>query len=192
MKAHLFSAIKMFAVLTLLTGVIYPLVMTGVSQLAFPSQANGSLVEAGGKTVGSSLIGQGFASDTYFWPRPSAIGYNPLPSSGSNMAATNLALDTAIRQRRDTFLVKNHLPAGTAVSSEMLTASASGLDPHISPEAAMLQVARVAAARHVDTAVVSQLVREQTEGRQWGILGDPRVNVLALNMALDRGAKPGR
>ena len=175
----------MLAAMILLTGIIYPLVMTGWMQVMFPSKANGSMVESHGVVVGSSQIAQQFTSDKYFWERPSAIAYNPVPSSGSNYGPTSLVLDTLIRSRRDTFLVNNHLPAGTQVPLEMINASASGLDPHISPQAALLQVGRVAHARNLDSMAVVNLVKDHTEGRQWGVFGDPRVNVLELNIALD-------
>lgn len=177
----------MLLVMTVITGVIYPLAMTGLMQVMFPHQANGSLVESHGATVGSSQIAQKFTSDKYFWERPSAIDYNPIPSGASNYGPTSLSLDTLIRQRRDTFLVNNHLPAGTQVPLDMINASGSGLDPHISPQAALLQVGRVAHARNLDSMAVVNLVHDHTEGRELGIFGDPRVNVLELNIALDNG-----
>lgn len=185
MKKLLTTSLIMLATMTVLTGIVYPLAVTGIAQLLFPSQANGSLVRVGGATVGSALIAQKFSAEKYFWPRPSAIDYNPVPSGASNDAQTNLALDTAIRVRREKFAAANHMSADAAVPVEMLNTSGSGLDPHISPEAALLQVGRVARARTIDSAMLAQLVRGRVEGRQWGLLGEPRVNVLLLNTALD-------
>jgi K+-transporting ATPase ATPase C chain len=165
--------------------VLYPLVVTGIAQLAFPHQANGSLVMAGDTVVGSALLGQANADPRYFQPRPSATGYDTLPSGGSNLAPTSLELAAAVAQRAADFRAANDLSADAAVPTELLFASGSGLDPHISPDAARLQVARVAAARGQDEATVAALVEEYVEGPQLGILGQPRVNVLLLNLALD-------
>jgi potassium-transporting ATPase KdpC subunit len=188
MKKHLFDSIKMLAVMTIFTGVFYPLFMTLVANIVFPNQATGSLVKIDGRVVGSKLIGQDFFSDKYFWPRPSAVGYNPLPSGGSNYGPTSDTLKKLVEMRRADFIRLNNLPANTRVPAEMLYASASGLDPDISPEAAELQIDRVARARNLDNSEKEELikiVKSAIEGPQFGILGEPRVNVLLLNMALD-------
>ncbi|SMC25030.1 K+-transporting ATPase ATPase C chain [Andreprevotia lacus DSM 23236] len=187
MKNHLRPALVLFGALTLLTGVLYPALVTGIAQAAFPQAANGSLIERDGKAVGSSLIGQNFSSPRYFWGRPSATGpmpYNGANSSGSNQGPTNPALADAVKAR--VAALKAADPANTAaVPVDLITASASGLDPHISPEAAAYQLKRVAVARKLQIERVQALIDAHTEGRQWGLLGEPRVNVLALNMALD-------
>ncbi len=185
MVKQLRPALFMLAIMTLLTGAIYPLVVTGIAQLAFPRQANGSLVMAGESVVGSALLGQANDDPLYFQPRPSATGYGTLPSGGSNLAPTSADLAAAVAQRAADFRAANGLAADTTVPTEMLFASGSGLDPHISPDAARLQVARVAAARGLDEAAVAALIEQHVEGPQLGILGRPRVNVLLLNLALD-------
>jgi K+-transporting ATPase ATPase C chain len=185
MVKQLRPALMMLVVLTLITGVIYPLVVTGLAQVIFPAQAHGSLQGDENQPVGSSLIGQGNAEPAYFWPRPSATEYGALPSGGSNLAPTSADLAAAVEQRANDFRTGNGLAADAIVPTEMLFASASGLDPHISPDAARLQVERVAAARGLDAAQVAALVESHVEGPQWGIFGQPRVNVLLLNMALD-------
>lgn len=185
MVKQLRPALFMLAILTLLTGVIYPLLVTGIAQLAFPRQANGSLVIAGESVVGSALLGQANADPRYFQPRPSATNYSTLPSGGSNLAPASADLAAAVAQRAADFHAANGLAADAAVPTEMLFASGSGLDPHISPDAARRQVARVAAARGLDETAVAALVEEYVEGPQLGIFGQPRVNVLLLNVALD-------
>lgn len=185
MIKQLRPALMMLALLTILTGVVYPLIVTGIAQLAFPRQANGSLVRAGESVVGSALLGQANADPADFQPRPSATGYGTLPSGGSNLAPTSADLAAAVRQRAADFRAANGLAADAAVPTEMLFASGSGLDPHVSPDAARLQVARVAAARGLDEAAVAALVEAHVEGPQLGLLGQPRVNVLLLNLALD-------
>jgi K+-transporting ATPase ATPase C chain len=190
-------AVVMIVVMTVLTGLLYPLAMTGAAQLLFPRQAAGSLVERDGKGVGSALIGQNFTSPKYFHGRPSATTdtdpadssktiaapYNAANSSGSNLAPTARAL--AERVKADLTALQAENP-GVTVPADLLTTSASGLDPHISPQAALFQVPRVAAARNLRTDRVEALVLRQTERRWLGVLGEPRVNVLALNLALDR------
>lgn len=184
------TALLIFLVFTVLTGVAYPLLVTGLAQTIFPHQANGSLVErdgAGGKqAVGSDLIGQPFAGPTYFWGRPSATGpapYNAAASSGSNLGPTNPAL--LERVKADVERIRAAHPGKGPIPVDLVTTSASGLDPHITPAAAFYQVERVAAARSLDPAAVRRLVEEHVEGRTFGVLGEPRVNVLRLNLALD-------
>jgi K+-transporting ATPase ATPase C chain len=187
MLAHLRAALMMLLLLTALTGVVYPVVVTGIAQLVFPHQANGSLILKDGKPVGSELIGQPFDDPKYFWTRPSAtspFAYNAGASTGSNQGPTNPDLLKAVADRVDA--LKKADPDNQApVPVDLVTASGSGLDPHISPAAAAYQVHRVAKARGMDEAAVRQLVEQYTEGRQFGFLGEPRVNVLPLNLALD-------
>ena len=185
MVKQLRPALFMLAILTLLTGVIYPLLVTGIAQLALPRQANGSLVLVGDTVVGSALLGQANDDPRYFWPRPSATDYGTLPSGGSNLAPTSVDLAAAVRQRTTDFRAANSLAADAAIPTEMLFASGSGLDPHISPDAARLQVGRVAAARGLNQAQLLALVEAHVERPQLGLLGQPRVNVLLLNRALD-------
>ncbi len=177
----------MLVVMTVLTGVAYPLLVTGAAQLLFRDAANGSIIERGDKVLGSELIGQPFADPKYFWSRPSATApsaYNSTASSGSNQGPTNPALTDAVKQRIDALRAAD--PDNRApVPVDLVTASGSGLDPHISPAAAQYQVARVAKARGIAEAKVAETVAEATEGRQLGILGEPRVNVLELNLRLD-------
>lgn len=186
MRAQVKPAIMMLLLLTVLTGLVYPLGITAMAQLLFPHQANGSLIVKDGRVVGSSLIGQPFDDPNYFWSRPSATApfpYNAAASSGSNLGPTNDALIQAVRARVDALKAAD--PDNTAsVPVDLVTASGSGLDPHISPAAAEYQVLRVARRRGMEEHIVRRLMHEQTEGRQWGILGEPRVNVLALNLAL--------
>ena len=174
-------------VMTVITGILYPLAATGLAQLVFPRQANGSLIMQNGKPVGSTLIGQSFTDPGYFWGRPSATTpnpYNAASSSGSNQGPTNPALTDAVKQRIAALRAAD--PGNTAaVPVDLVTASASGLDPQISPAAAQYQAARVARVRKLDVAQVRALVARYTEGRQLGVLGEPRVNVLELNRALD-------
>jgi potassium-transporting ATPase KdpC subunit len=177
-----------FSALTLLTGLIYPLAVTGVARLAFPAQAAGSLIVHDGAPQGSALIGQPFSDPRYFWGRPSATGpvpYNGAASSGSNLSPTNPALTASIVERITALRAAD--PGNpSAVPVDLVTASGSGLDPHISPAAAQWQSARVARIRGLDSFAVERLVTEHTEPRTWGVLGEPRVNVLRLNLALDR------
>jgi K+-transporting ATPase ATPase C chain len=186
-RLHLRPAILMTLVLCVVTGMLYPAVVTGLAQLLFPRAANGSLVRVNGRVVGSELIGQSFTRPEYFHSRPSAAGsgYDAMASGGGNKGPTDARLaDTLLTSRIDSVVrqdgeVRGHVP------SDMVTASASGLDPHISPANAYLQVARVARARGVDSSAVRAILDRRVEGRQFGLFGEPRVNVLLLNIALD-------
>ena len=184
---HLRPAFVSLVLMTLLTGVVYPLLVTGIAQVVFPAQANGSLLVRDGKPVGSALIGQPFDDPKYFWSRLSATApgpYNGAASSGSNLGPVSDALLEAVRGRLDALKAVD--PGNTQpVPVDLVTASASGLDPHISPAAARYQAARVARVRALPEASVLALVAAHTQGRQWGILGEPVVNVLPLNLALD-------
>lgn len=187
MTAYLRPALMSLILFTLITGVVYPLVVTGIAQVIFPFQANGSLVVKDGKVVGSALIGQPFDEPKYFWGRPSAtspFGYNAGSSSGSNLSPTNPDLIKAVQGRVDALRAAD--PGNTApVPVDLVTASGSGLDPHISPAAALYQVPRVARERKLSPDIVRALVDRHTEGRFLGFLGEARVNVLTLNLALD-------
>jgi potassium-transporting ATPase KdpC subunit len=187
MRAQLRPALVILVALTLVTGVVYPLLVTGVAQAVFPYQAQGSLISKDGKLVGSALIGQPFDDPKYFWGRPSATSpfpYNAASSSGSNLSPTNPDLVKAVQARVEALRAADPDNTGP-VPVDLVTASGSGLDPHISPAAALYQVSRVARARKLDPESVRQLVVRHTEGRWLGLLGEPRVNVLALNLALD-------
>jgi K+-transporting ATPase ATPase C chain len=185
-------AIRLFLALTVLTGVIYPLLVTGIAQAVFPKQSDGSLVTANGKIVGSALLAQRFSDDKYFWPRPSAgddgTNYVTVPSSASNLGPTSSNLVATVRARLASFRAANGLATNAPVPADMAFASGSGLDPHISPEAARLQIDRVARARHFSPEQkqkLAALVERGIEPPQLGFLGEPRVNVLKLNLALD-------
>ena len=188
MKRLFLQSLRLTVVFTILVGVIYPLVITGVAQLAFRDKANGSLIPQlrDGKVVGSELLAQQFTGDKYFWPRPSAGDYATVPSGASNLGPTSAALRSNVAARAAAIRAANKLPADATVPADLLFTSGSGLDPHISPEAARLQVARVATARGVSDESIKVLVEKFVEPTQLGFLGEPRVNVLLLNLALDR------
>lgn len=179
MMQYILTSLKITVVTTLLLGIAYPLLITGIAQLFFPYQANGSLIKQNGAIIGSELIAQKFESDKYFHPRPSAIDYNPVPSGGTNFSSTSKALSDSVALRKK---IAPHL------SNEMFYSSASGIDPHISPEAAQFQIERVSKARGLDslkTEHLKMLVMKSSESPQWKIFGNSRVNVLKLNLTLD-------
>jgi potassium-transporting ATPase KdpC subunit len=188
MMNQIFPALRMVAFLTVLTGLVYPVAVTGLCQVLFRGQANGSLVRVNGQIVGSSLLGQNFSKPDYFHPRPSAAGtdgYDPTASGGSNFGPTNQKLYDRVKASADLFRKEN--PAYTGpIPADALTASGSGLDPQISVANASAQAARVAKARNVDEASIQRLIASNTENRDLGFLGEPRVNVLELNLTLDR------
>ena len=187
MFVHLLPSLRMLIVMSVVTGVVYPLVVTGIAQVAFPGAANGSLISVNGKAMGSSLIGQPFDDPKYFWSRPSATSpqpYNAMASSGSNQGPLNPALTDAVKDRIKA--LRDVDPGNRApVPVDLVTASGSGLDPHVSVAAAQYQAARVARARGLVADKVQSLIAAHTEGRTFGVLGEPRVNVLELNLALD-------
>ena len=188
MLRQIVSAAGILVVLTIITGFIYPLTMTGLAQTMFPAQANGSIIIKDDVPIGSKLIGQKFTSSGYFHSRPSAAGtdgYDATSSSGSNLGATNQKLMGIVADNVKKTREENGLPTDAVVPSDLVLASGSGLDPHISPAAAYAQVERVARERGLSAGEMWQLVDRHVEGRQWGIFGEPRVNVLELNLALD-------
>jgi potassium-transporting ATPase KdpC subunit len=188
MKTQILISLKFLVVMTVLTGIIYPVFFTGIAQVAFPGKSNGSLIIENGKIIGSSRIGQKFDSVAYFWSRPSAVDYNPVPSAASNFGPTSTKLITLVNQRKSNFIANNDVKDTTAVPLEMIFASGSGLDPHISPEAARMQVKRISRARNFTSAQeqkVLDLIGQCAENRQFGILGEEKINVLQLNMKLD-------
>ncbi|MGA9528710.1 MAG: potassium-transporting ATPase subunit KdpC [Terriglobales bacterium] len=185
MKKHLLNAVLMTVVTTVLLGILYPLLVTGLARLLFPAQASGELITHNGVLVGSRLIGQPFNGSGYFHSRPSAAGaagYDASASSGSNLGPTNAQLISRVNADASRLQAEN---PGIPVPIDLVTTSASGLDPHITPAAAVFQIRRVATERKASEAAVAQLISEHTENRQWGFLGEPRVNVLELNLALD-------
>lgn len=180
---HLLAAIRINIVFMIFLGLGYPLIMTLVSKGLFPDKANGSTISREGKVLGSSLIGQKFEKADYFWSRPSAIDYNPLPSGGSNLGLQSEALKKVMEERKRRLMAAH--PESGEPPQDLLFTSASGLDPHISPEAARYQILRVAKARLLDPLKVTEFVERHIEARQWGFFGEPAVNVLRLNTALD-------
>jgi potassium-transporting ATPase KdpC subunit len=182
-------SIKIFLFFTVITGIIYPLFVTGIAQVVFPAKANGSLIVQNNQIIGSELIGQQFDSAIYFSSRPSSVSYNPLPSGGSNYGLTNAKLKNIVAERKHQFNTVNLLDSMTVVPSEMLFASASGLDPHISPQAALLQVNRIAQARNYSSEQKKKLINivlDLSEAPQFLFLGEARVNVLLLNLEADK------
>ena len=187
MRRQLVPALLAFVAFTVICGILYPLVVTGIAQVAFPSRADGSLVKRDGVVVGSKLIGQSFSSPRYFHPRPSAAGdgYDATSSSASNLGPSNEVLLKNVRERIGAYREANGLAPGTPVPVEAVTSSGSGLDPHISRADAAIQASRVARARALPVEKVLELVKQHTEGRSLGVFGEPGVNVLELNLALD-------
>jgi potassium-transporting ATPase KdpC subunit len=189
MKTQLIISIKIFALFTVLCGIAYPLFITGIAQIVFSKQANGSLIIQDNKVIGSELIGQKFDSEIYFWSRPSATDYSSMPSGGSNYGPTSSKLKQLVADRTAQWNKSNPTSDPGKIPSEMLLASASGLDPHISPKAAMLQVDRIVKARKFSDQQKQKLLKivtEQTESPQFSFLGETRINVLTLNIALDK------
>jgi K+-transporting ATPase ATPase C chain len=183
------TVLRLFLVMTVLTGFLYPLAVTGIVQTLFPHRANGSMTTVNGVQKGSEWVGQEFISGRYFWSRPSAIHNNPIPSGGTNLGPTSHTLQASVRQRRSYVDSTNTARPEGKIPGDMLFSSASGIDPHISPEAARLQIDRVARARGFTKEQMTKLavlVERSVEPPQWGILGEPRVNVFLLNIALDR------
>jgi K+-transporting ATPase ATPase C chain len=189
MKKQTLIALKFLLVMTIVTGIFYPLLLTGLAQLCYPSKANGSLIIKDGRIIGSELVGQKFDDSIYFWSRPSAIDYNPVPSGASNLGPTSNTLKKQVSTRRGLFAKMNSVTDTLNIPKEMIFASGSGLDPHISPEAATMQVDRISQARHFDNNQKQRLlqtIKELTEKPQFLILGEERINVLMLNLKLDR------
>jgi|WetSurMetagenome_2_1015567.scaffolds.fasta_scaffold00156_3 potassium-transporting ATPase KdpC subunit len=189
MKRQVFTTLKFLLLMTILTGIIYPLLMTGIAQLFYPAKANGSLLFKDDKIIGSELIGQKFDSSIYFWSRPSATGYNPVPSGASNYGPTSDTLKKLVLARRVVFVKTNSIADTLTIPEEMIFASGSGLDPHISPEGAFLQTDRIIRARHFNSNQKEELlkdIKEMTEEHQFMFLGEKRINVLLLNLKLDK------
>jgi len=186
MTKLILQSLKLTIVFTVLTGLAYPLLVTGIAQACFRHQANGSLEVRKGQILGSSLLAQKFESQRYFWPRPSASDFGTVPSGASNLGPTSQTQQSNVTARIEAFRSAHAVPKGTPVPSDMVFQSGSGLDPHISPESALLQIHRVANAWHVSDSTLEPLVRRVTEPSQFGFLGEPRVNVLLLNLALEQ------
>jgi K+-transporting ATPase ATPase C chain len=179
------TCLLLFITTVILTGLIYPAFITMTAQIAFRDKAQGSVIINGGKVVGSYLIAQKFDKAGYFWPRPSATGYDPMPSGGSNLSATSKTLQETIKERKKTLLSSDRTKKDAQIPSDLLYASGSGLDPHISPASAVFQADRVAMARRMEKAKLVELINKATEKRYLSIFGEPRVNVLKLNLLLD-------
>jgi K+-transporting ATPase ATPase C chain len=192
MKTQTIIALKFLLLMTILTGIIYPLLMTGIAQVIYPSKANGSLIMKDSRIIGSELISQNLDSTIYFWPRPSAVGYNPIPSGASNLGPTSDALRKQVTSRLELFAQLNSINDKLTIPKEMIYASASGLDPHISPQGALIQVERISNTRHLDNLQKEKLIKkikELTEPPQFLILGEERINVLTLNIELNKIAE---
>ena len=190
----LIISLKIFLFFTVLTGIIYPLFVTAIAQITFPARANGSLIVKNNKIIGSELIGQRFDTLIYFSSRPSAVSYNPLPSGGSNFGLTNAKLNHSVDSLKKQFIIFNQLDSLTEIPSEMVFASASGLDPHISPKAALLQLERISKVRHFNVSqnqLVLKAINELSESPEFTFLGESRINVLLLNLKLDEIRWPG-
>jgi K+-transporting ATPase ATPase C chain len=188
MKKQTIIALKILLAMTILTGIIYPLLITAIAQIIFPTKANGSLIINKGNVIGSELIGQKFDSSIYFWSRPSAVDYNPIPSAGSNYGPTSEKLKKIVAERRILFASKNFITDTTSIPKEMIFASGSGLDPHISPAATLIQVNRISISRNLNDLQKKQLVslvNSLVELPQFGIFGENRINVLLLNLKID-------
>lgn len=186
MTKLIIQSLKLTLIFTVLTGLAYPLLVTGIAQVFFREQANGSLEVRKNQIVGSSLLAQKFESPRYFWPRPSASDFGTVPSGASNLGPTSQTLQSNVLARAEAFRAAHALPGRNIVPADMAFQSGSGLDPHISPESAMLQIHRVASARNMSESTLEELVTKVTEPPQFGFLGEPRVNVLLLNLALDK------
>lgn len=189
MKKDIIVSLKFLILMTIITGIIYPIVMTGISQIIFPRQSNGSMITSWDTLVGSELIGQNFTSDKYFKGRPSGISYNPMPSGATNLGPTSKTLADSIKTRKNNFIRENGLSENTKIPQEMLTNSASGVDPNISIEGAKLQITRIIKARNWDnsyTQKLEDLINRLIEKPQFGILGETKVNLLKLNLELDK------
>jgi K+-transporting ATPase ATPase C chain len=189
MKKQFLISLRILLLFSLITGIIYPVFVTGIANLLFKDKAGGSLIKSNSQVIGSSLIGQAFDSLTYFWPRPSAISYNPLPSGGSNLGLTNEKLRQQYKKQEQYFRMANGLQPGTSVPPEMVFNSGSGLDPHISPQAALLQVDRIAKARNFSNNQkdeLKMLITNLTEEPQFHLFGQERINVFMLNLELDK------
>jgi potassium-transporting ATPase KdpC subunit len=192
MKKIILQSLSIFFVMTILTGVIYPLIVTLIGQVAFPTQSNGSLIVKNGKVVGSELLGQKFSDSTYFHSRPSSINYNPIPSGASNLGLSSALLNEQVKTRKLEFKKNNLLSDSVPIPPDMLFASGSGVDPHISIEAAKLQINRIIKSRNLNmdkSKLLNNLVDSLSEYPQFGILGNQVVNVLSLNLKLDEESK---
>lgn len=185
MKKHLLAQCRIFAWMTLLTGILYPLFITSIAQLTMKKKADGAFIFLNQKAVGAKLIGQKFESEHYFWSRPSSIDYNPLPSGGSNLGPISKDLKKTLEERKAKIL-KAHDTDESEIPSQLLFASGSGLDPHLSPEAVLFQAERIAKARNIEKEKIEALIHKLTISRDLRFLGEPKVNILELNLALDK------